>query len=95
MACIFEDKSLPGVYRHSLEKKKKLTSGSVNEQITMANRKSCALSEIYHKVIKNFNANGDGFNFSRKKSLFTSDMETKHEMYIFKLKLIGTYSCKH
>ena len=61
----------------------------------MANRKCCALSEIYHKVIKNFNANGDGFNISRKKSLFTCDMETKHEMYIFKLKFIGTYCCEH
>ena len=60
----------------------------------MANRKCCALFEIYHKVIKNFNANGDGFNISRKKSSFTSDMETKHEMYT-KLKLIGTYCCKH
>ena len=58
---------------------KELTCGSVNEQITIPNRKSCALSEIYHKVIKNFNANGDCFNISGKNrySLLTWKLNTK------------------
>lgn len=51
----------------------------MNEQITIPNRKSCALSEIYHKVIKNFNANRDCFNISGKNrySLLTWKLNTQ------------------